>query len=40
MSEDLATVGGEIYVVYESGAKKYADADYKIRSIHHGSCPR
>ncbi|GLZ32299.1 hypothetical protein Lesp02_44870 [Lentzea sp. NBRC 105346] len=36
MSEDLATVGGQLYVVYESGAKKYADADYKVRTIHHG----
>jgi len=36
MSEDLATVGGELYVVYESGARKYADADYKVRTIHHG----
>lgn len=37
MSEDLATVGGELYVVYESGARKYADADYQVRTIHHGS---
>lgn len=36
MSEDLATVGGEVYVVYESGAMKYSDADYKVRTIHHG----
>jgi hypothetical protein len=36
MSEDLATVGGELYVVYESGARKYAGADYKVRTIHHG----
>lgn len=35
MSEDLATVGGEIYVIYESAAKKYADSDYKVRTIHH-----
>lgn len=36
MSEDLATVGGELYVVYESAAMKYADADYQVRTIHHG----
>lgn len=36
MSEDLATVGGELYVVYESGARKYGDADYKVRTVHHG----
>lgn len=37
MSEDLATVGGELYVVYESAAMKYSDADYQVRTIHHGS---
>jgi hypothetical protein len=36
MSEDLAIADGELYVVYESSAKKYSDADYIIRSIHHG----
>ena len=36
MSEDLATVGGELYVVYESAAMKYSDADYQVRTIHHG----
>jgi hypothetical protein len=36
MSEDMAIVDGELYVVYESGAKKFADADYKVRTIHHG----
>ncbi|MGH8898083.1 MAG: hypothetical protein ACRDZ4_13950 [Egibacteraceae bacterium] len=36
MSEDLATADGEVYVVYESGAMKYSDADYKVRTIHHG----
>ncbi len=36
MSEDLATVGGQVYVVYESAAAKYPDADYKVRTIHHG----
>src|SRR5690606_34104943 len=36
MSEDLATVNGELYVVYESAAMKYSDSDYKVRTIHHG----
>ncbi|WP_031465923.1 hypothetical protein [Sciscionella sediminilitoris] len=36
MSEDLAIAKGELYVVYESGAKKYHDADYKVRTVHHG----
>ena len=37
MSEDMAVVDGELYVVYESGAQKFSDADYKVRTIHHGS---
>jgi hypothetical protein len=36
MSEDLAVAGDELFVVYESGAKKFSDADYKVRTIHHG----
>jgi hypothetical protein len=36
MSEDMAAVDGELYVVYESGAKKFSDADYNVRTIHHG----
>jgi hypothetical protein len=36
MSEDLATANSEVYVVYESGAMKYSNADYKVRTIHHG----
>jgi hypothetical protein len=36
MSEDLAVANGEVYVMYESGAMKYSDADYKVRTIHHG----
>jgi hypothetical protein len=37
MSEDLATTpDGELYVVYESAAMKYSDADYQVRTIHHG----
>ncbi|MPY95371.1 MAG: hypothetical protein GEV08_20650 [Acidimicrobiia bacterium] len=37
MSEDMAIVDGELHVVYESGAQKFSDADYKVRTIHHGS---
>jgi hypothetical protein len=37
MSEDLAVVDGELYVIYESAAQKFPDADYKVRTIHHGS---
>ena len=36
MSQDLAVVGDEIYVVYESSAAVYDDADYKVTTIHHG----
>ena len=32
-----AAIDGELYAVYESGAKKFADADYKVRTIHHGN---
>jgi hypothetical protein len=37
MSEDLAVAGGELYVLYESAAQKFPDADYKVRTIHHGN---
>jgi hypothetical protein len=37
MSEDMAVVDGDLYVVYESAAQKFAGADYKVRTIHHGS---
>jgi hypothetical protein len=36
MAEDTAIAGDELYVLYESGAKKFADADYRVRTIHHG----
>jgi hypothetical protein len=35
MSEDLAIADGKVFVVYESAARKYADADYQVRTIHH-----
>lgn len=35
MAEGMVFAGGEIHVLYESGAKKYADADYRVRTIHH-----
>ena len=36
MAEDTAVAGDELYIVYESGAKKLADADRRVRTIHHG----
>ena len=35
MAEDTAVAGEELYIVYESGAEKFADADYRVRTIHH-----
>ncbi|HEX8346040.1 MAG TPA: hypothetical protein VF657_15065 [Actinoplanes sp.] len=34
MSEDLAIADGRVFVVYESAALKYSDADYQVRTIH------
>jgi hypothetical protein len=34
MAEGMVFAGGEIHVLYESGAKKYA-ANYRVRTIHH-----
>ncbi|WP_020497325.1 hypothetical protein [Sciscionella marina] len=36
MAEDMATVNGQLYIIYESGARKYGDASYKVRTVHHG----
>ena len=36
MAEDTAVADDELYIVYESGARKFADADYRVRTIHHG----
>jgi hypothetical protein len=35
MAEGMVFAGGEIHVLYESGAKHYSDADYRVRTIHH-----
>ena len=35
MAEGMVFAGGEIQVLYESGAKHYANADYRVRTIHH-----
>jgi hypothetical protein len=35
MSEDLAVANGELYVIYESGARKYSDATVRERTVHH-----
>lgn len=35
MAEGMVFAGGEIHVLYESGSDHYADADYRVRTIHH-----
>jgi hypothetical protein len=35
MAEGMVFAGGEIHVLYESGAKHYSGADYRVRTIHH-----
>jgi hypothetical protein len=35
MAEGMVFAGGEIHVLYESGAKHYSNADYRVRTIHH-----
>jgi hypothetical protein len=35
MSEGIVFARGELHVLYESGAKEYKDADYRVRTIHH-----
>lgn len=35
MAEGMVFAGGEVHVLYESGAKKYANADYRVQTIHH-----
>jgi hypothetical protein len=34
MAEGMVLAGGEIHVLYESGAKHYSGADYRVRTIH------
>ena len=35
MSEGIVFARGELHVLYESGAKEYKDADYRVKTIHH-----
>jgi len=35
MAEGAVVAGGEVHVLYESGSAKYADADYRVRTVHH-----
>ena len=35
MSEGVVFAHGELHVLYESGAKEYKDADYRVETIHH-----
>jgi hypothetical protein len=35
MAEGMVFAGGEIHVLYESGAKRYSGADYRVKTIHH-----
>ena len=36
MSEGVVFGRGKVHVLYESGAKKYQDADYRVKTVHHG----
>ncbi|MGH2943828.1 MAG: hypothetical protein ACRDLN_13745 [Solirubrobacteraceae bacterium] len=36
MSEGVVFGNGKVHVLYESGAKKYAGADYRVKTVHHG----
>jgi hypothetical protein len=40
MAEGMVFAGGEIHVLYESGSDEYADADYRVRTIHHAPAHR
>lgn len=40
MSEGIVTARGELHVLYESGSATYADADYRVRTVHHGPLSR
>lgn len=37
MSEGVVTAGGRLYVVYESGSSTYANASYRVRTLHSGA---
>lgn len=36
MSEGIVIVNDELHVLYESGSDVYHDADYRVRTVHHG----
>ena len=36
MSEGVVFGNGKVRVLYESAAKKYAGADYRVKTVHHG----
>jgi hypothetical protein len=36
MSEGMVIAQGELHVLYESGSAIYDDADYRVRTVHHG----
>jgi hypothetical protein len=36
MSEGMVIAQGELHVLYESGSAVYDDADYRVRTVHHG----
>ncbi len=36
MSEGVVFGNGKVHVLYESGAKQYAGADYRVKTVHHG----
>jgi len=35
MSEGVVFGQGQVHVLYESGAKAYDDADYRVKTVHH-----
>lgn len=37
MSEGIVAAQGELHVLYESGSSTYADASYRVKTIHHGA---
>ena len=36
MAEGMVIARGELHVLYESGSDIYSDADYRVRTVHHG----
>ena len=36
MAEGMVIAKGELHVLYESGSAIYDDADYQVRTVHHG----